>query len=43
VRALARHLTAVAQGLQVLAKTEPGERYLREVASIAVAAIPRGT
>jgi TetR/AcrR family transcriptional repressor of nem operon len=40
VRALARHLTAVAQGLQVLAKTQPGESYLRDVAAVALTSIP---
>lgn len=39
--ALARHLTAVAQGLQVLAKTEPGETYLRDVATVALTSMPR--
>jgi TetR/AcrR family transcriptional repressor of nem operon len=40
VQALARHLTAVAQGLQVLAKTQPGESYLRDVANVALTSIP---
>ncbi|GAC1434843.1 MAG: TetR/AcrR family transcriptional regulator [Solirubrobacteraceae bacterium] len=41
VGALARHLTAVALGLQVLAKTEPDERYLRDVAAVAMASLRR--
>lgn len=41
VGALARHLTAVAQGLQVLAKTEPDERYLRDVAAVALTSLRR--
>ena len=39
VGALARHLTAVAQGLQVIAKTEPSERYLRDVTAVALASL----
>ena len=41
VDALARHLTAVAQGLQVLAKTEPGEAYLRDIATVALWSVSR--
>jgi TetR/AcrR family transcriptional repressor of nem operon len=40
LQALARHLTAVTQGLQVLAKTQPGESYLRDVAAVALTSIP---
>lgn len=43
VDALARHLTAVAQGLQVLAKTEPGETYLRDIATVALWSVSRPT